>query len=236
MDPLLRHRDREVREYMDAPDCDRERLSATYRQFAAVNRCFAGWRRTYRQRLRPVLASDPDRRWRGLDIGCGGADLAIMLARWAAADGFDLQVTGIEPDERALDYVAREVALPPAVSVRRASVEALAAAGERYDLVWNNHVLHHLPDSELQAMLVSSAQLQPRLVVFSDLRRRLSAYVAFSLLMPLFFRGSFIVVDGRISLRRSYTPAELRQAVPRGWRVTTQFPNRLLLIWEGSDA
>ncbi|GAB14140.1 putative methyltransferase [Arthrobacter globiformis NBRC 12137] len=96
---VLGLRDTDAVEDMDRPDCDPDRLRRTYQQFALVNRVVSGWHRLYRTRVRPQVAGMGAATV--LDVGCGGGDLAVMLARWASKDGIQLHVTGIDPDERA---------------------------------------------------------------------------------------------------------------------------------------
>jgi len=225
----LRRRASELTELMDDPHCDPRLLANTYRNFGAVNALVSGWRATYRRVLRPLLS--PDRETSVLDVGCGGGDLAVALHGWARRDGFPLTVTGIDPDARALDFAAARPATP-GVRFRRAATGDLVAAGERADIVISNHVLHHLADDELRALLDDTARLARRAVVHSDITRSRLAYLAFSVGTAPLFRDSLIREDGLRSIRRSYRPDELRAVLPPGWRVETPSPFRYLLLGE----
>jgi 2-polyprenyl-6-hydroxyphenyl methylase/3-demethylubiquinone-9 3-methyltransferase len=78
---------------------------------------------------------------RVLDIGCGGGLLCEPLARMAAAvSGVDASDAGIE----AARAHAGEVGL--AIDYRHATAEALAAAGESYDIVLAMEVIEHVAD------------------------------------------------------------------------------------------
>ena len=112
---------------MDDPDCDRDRLFATYAQFRAVNALVAGWRRVYLRDVRPVL--DRRRASRLLDIGFGGGDIPLALTSWAARDGLRLEVTAIDPDERAHEFVESRGLTRLGVDFRAASSGELVAAG-----------------------------------------------------------------------------------------------------------
>lgn len=210
---------------MDRPDCDPVRLQRTYEQFGLVNRVVAGWHRLYRTRVRPQLEGTEKPTL--LDVGCGGGDLAMMLARWAARDGIPLHVTGIDPDSRAYRFVAGRKPLP-GVEFRQASSGELLAEGKRYDVVISNHVLHHLTPPELQSFLDDSSGLARRLALHNDLRRSAAAYALFSAgALPL--PGSYIRGDGLTSIRRSYTVPELAAVVPAGWTVEPHSPFHCLL-------
>ncbi|GAA1488190.1 class I SAM-dependent methyltransferase [Brachybacterium sacelli] len=227
--PPLGERDVRATERMDDPDCDRAMLERTYSQFRLVNSLVAGWRATYRERLRPHLHREGVTTL--LDIGSGGGDLARALARWARRDGFDLRVTGIDPDERAHAWARHR---PPVAGVqfRRADSSALVSAGERFDLVVSNHLLHHLAQDALQNLLADSCHLARATAVHSDIQRDRLGYALFSLGTRPVFRDSFIREDGLTSIRRSYTTGELRPLVPEGWAVTATARWRLLLTLE----
>ena len=237
-------REAALAEVMDGP-CDERRLFATYRHFALANRVVSGWRRIYTARLRPLLreraaagGGADAAPLRLLDVGFGGGDIPRALAAWAAADRLPLAVTAIDPDERALAYVTSAArsdpghAGPAAGAVRYlvADTAALRAAGERFDVVVSNHVLHHLDAAALASALDDSAALATCLVLHDDLERSRLAHAAWAVGALPFAVDSYAWVDGLRSIRRSYTVAELAAAVPQGWRVERAVPWRLLLV------
>ncbi len=227
---LLTRREPGLRERMEDPRADPVLLARTYSQLARINALFAQWRRTWSRYLRPRL-TDPDRVYTLLDVGFGGGDIPAALVGWARQDGRRLQVTAIDRDPRALEY-ARALPPDPDLTFELASTRDLVAAGRRFDFVISNHVLHHLRPEELQALLADAEELTRGLVLFSDIERSPVALLSFALSTWPFFRRSFTVHDGLVSIRRSYTAAELRRAVPQGWQVARMFPYRLLLLRE----
>lgn len=226
-------RDPAARERMDDPDCDLVALERTYAQFRVVNALVAGWRRTYRDHLRPVLRRDAVTTV--LDVGSGGGDRARALLRWARRDGYRLEVTGVDPDARAHAWATRQPA-QPGLAFRRALSSDLVAEGRTFDVVVSNHLLHHLDGDQLAGLLADSVQLARLRAVHSDIARSRLAYLLFSAATRPFFPGSFIREDGLTSIRRSYTPDELQAAVPAGWRVESQRPWRVLLLHEPGAA
>jgi 2-polyprenyl-3-methyl-5-hydroxy-6-metoxy-1,4-benzoquinol methylase len=222
----MRRRASDAVEKMDLPDCDPDRLERTYRQFALVNSALSGWRRLYTQEIRPLL---PAGSTTVLDIGSGGGDLAVTLARWAAGDGYRLHVTGIDPDSRAHSFASRRPPVPR-VDFRCAYTTELLREGLSFDVVISNHVLHHLQPAELQPFLADSQELARSKVLHNDLRRSPAAYVLFSV-AALPFRRSYIREDGLTSIRRSYTLQELAALAPPGWHVGRSSAFHQLLAW-----
>lgn len=229
-DVLLRERAADAVEEMDLPGCDPGRLERTYAQFALVNRALAGWHGLYREHVRPRLSADF--RTELLDIGCGGGDVSVLLARWAARDGLLLDVTAIDPDPRASLFAQGRHA-GAGVTFRQATAAELVGEGRRFDLVVSNHVLHHLDG--LAAFLAESALLSRGVVIHNDLRRNPAAYALF-FAASWVFTGSYIRQDGLTSIRRSYTAAELAGAAPPGWTVARRAPFRNVLRLDAAGA
>lgn len=223
-------RDGDVAELMDDPDCDPRLLAATLRRFDTVNRLISGWGGVYRSRLRPHLAS-LGRPARVLDLGCGGGDLALRLARLAARDGLDVQWVGADPDPRAI-AVAQEHAAP-GVEFRCTDAASLRSEGAAFDAVLSNHVLHHLSAGELVAFADESLALSRGIVVHSDIRRSRLAYALYAVGVTPFAPGTFLRTDGLRSIRRSYRVDELASALGGSWRVEAASPFRTLALGHG---
>lgn len=226
IDHGLARRATDLQELMDDPDCDPELLVATYARFATVNRLVSGWRGIYRSRIRPML--DPLRSTTFLDIGFGGGDVPMAIAAWARADQLPVRITAIDPDDRSLAFARAHHGDGP-VLFRRAHSSDLVAAGERFDIVLSNHLLHHLDAASFGTLLADSSELADRYVLHNDLERNRLAFAAYSIATRPGRHRSFLHVDGLRSIRRSYRSDELRAAVPAGWLVERRLPMRLLL-------
>ncbi|WP_166865704.1 MULTISPECIES: methyltransferase domain-containing protein [unclassified Salinibacterium] len=221
---LMRTRATELAELMDDPDCDLGLLESTYAQFGPLNRLLSGWKRLWATRIRPYVVRGET--FRVLDLGSGGGDLARNLAAWAARGGFDVQVTAADPDPRASAFARRHPW--PRVTYVSTTSAALADEGAQYDIVVSNHVMHHLDGDSFGRILADCEALAPR-ALHSDLRRSPVSYALYGLGTLPWARSSFIRTDGMRSIRRSFTPPELRLAAPPGWRVEADPPFRLLL-------
>lgn len=225
---FLEVRDEHALEEMDKADCNPAALARTYAQFPVINSVVSRWHSVYKQRIRPLLSET--RSSTLLDIGCGGGDIPAALARWAARDRLHLRITAIDPDPRAIDY-ARTHFQGTAVDFRQAHSSELLAEGTKFSVVISNHMLHHLTPPEFSALLADSTALAQHLVVHSDIARSRLGYALFAVATLPLAVGSFIRRDGLTSIRRSYTPAELRAILPAGWRVESARPYRNLLLY-----
>lgn len=239
MSPALAVRDVDARELMDDPHADARMLARTYGRFGFVNALVSRPGTLYRRDIRP-RAERPGR-LRILDIGAGGGDLCRLLAGRLRHDGFDAEITALDADERAIRWASAHDR-GAGIRYRRALTTELVDEGETYDVVLSNHVLHHLDEGELHTVLGDSTRLVAPggLVSHHDIARSRTAHVLFAAVTwPIsrtLLADSFIREDGLISIRRSYTAAELAAIAPTGWTVRGGVPSRLELRWEGHDA
>ena len=106
-----------------------------------------------------------------LDIGCGGGILCEPMARLGA------EVVGVDPSPATIDAAcvhARASRL--AIDYRSTSVEQMAAAGERFDIVLAMEVVEHVAD--VDAFIAACGQvLRPDgLMVVATINRTLKAF------------------------------------------------------------
>lgn len=226
---FLSSRNTAAKERMDDPDCSREELENTYRQFSTINSLISQWKKIYDHYLRPLLQNNSQGSL--LDIGFGGGDIPVKLAQWANDDHFNLKVTAIDSDKRAIQFV-QKLQTPQNIEFVNCSSSELCNTGRTFDFVISNHLLHHLGKQEFTDTLSDARNLSNQKVIFNDLRRSDLAYLFFNVLSRPVFRSSFITQDGLTSIKRSYTKAELIQRVPPGWHVQKLFPFRLLLTYD----
>jgi len=219
----------ELQEYMDDPDADRKKLDRTYRQFKTINQLISRWHFIYCQHLLPDMKK-LNRPATVLDIGSGGGDILFNLVKWARQDGIEIRITGIDADYRALDFV-RQLEVPDPIQFKQLHTSDLMQSGETFDYVISNHLMHHLAPDPLQQLLHDAKTLSRRRVLFNDIERSDLGYLLFSSIAPLLFHNSFAVKDGKISIKRSYTRAELLQLVSDEWKLQSVFPYRLILSY-----
>lgn len=270
--PFFRQRNTVIRELMDDPDCDATQLRRTYRWFGAVNNVVAQWPRLFRRYLLPEMhrAASPTAGMSAsgempphsttftlLDIGCGLLDNGRQLQALAVRHGFRLIVTGIDPSPVAAAML-HERALPADAHFEAAYLHELAERGERFDFVISNHLLHHLSDAEVCALLADVATVTRRVAVMNDLRRAVVPWMVFAGLMWPMRWGTFLHTDGLRSIRRSFRADELRALVATlpggangtvngtakatatgtlpggGWQSLPLFPYRNAVVYRGT--
>ena len=108
---------------------------------------------------------------RVLDIGCGGGILSEPLARLGAA------VVGADPAERNIE-AARHHAAAGGLSIdyRVATAEALADAGERFDVVLAMEVVEHVADVGLFVGRCAEMVKPGGLMIVATINRTLKSF------------------------------------------------------------
>ena len=231
---LLRKRETKLPELMDLDDCDPARLANTYRQFRTINGMFSQWRTIYKRFIRPELnriSSEDNRPARILDIGFGGADIPLAIHAWAKKDGFDVDILAIDPDERALNY-ASKLDLPSSITLEASHLWDVLKRGDTFDISLSNHLLHHLPDVSVAEILDQTAAVTTGTALHNDIERSDLAWLGYPLVVAPFFRNSFVLYDGTLSIRKSRTRSELAAVIPVNWTIVPVFPFRLVALYQ----
>lgn len=149
-----------------------------------------------------------------LDVGTGGAEIPVAIARWARAHHRCVRIVAIDLVPEIADIARARVAAYPEIEIRCADVFSLRASGETFDYVTASLFLHHVPSPRIDQVLRLFDALSRRGVIVSDLFRRAASYWAVTALA--FLAGNQVVRhDAPLSVRRSFTPAELDRFAER---------------------
>ena len=186
-----------------------------------VNRWLGDWS-ALRRAATPLLEAQAAPRV--LDVGSGSAELASLLrGRFprAIVVAVDLKPLHLGEAPATLHRVAadaRRLPFPPG----------------SFDVVMASLFLHHFDDEELPEVLASLFDQARRALVVNDLRRAQVPHLFGQLAFPLLFRSPVSVSDGLISIRRAFTPDELRGAFRaagiRDVAFRRRFPYRLVAV------
>jgi 2-polyprenyl-6-hydroxyphenyl methylase/3-demethylubiquinone-9 3-methyltransferase len=154
-------------------------------------------------------SSRPDclRDLRVLDIGCGGGVLCEPLAQFGAS------VVGVDPARTAIGVAKRhamEAGIP--VDYRCDTSEALARAGEKFDVVLAMEVIEHVARSDDFLDRCAELVRPGGLVILSTINRTWKSY-AFAIAMAEFVLR--LLPRGTHQWRRFVRPDEIRSSLER---------------------
>jgi 2-polyprenyl-3-methyl-5-hydroxy-6-metoxy-1,4-benzoquinol methylase len=231
--PEMRFRNTTDKEKMERVNADPDRLFRSIRQFRWINALFSASRRLLREHFFPMMERDPKRVYTLLDVGAGGCDIAIWVAREARNRGLKLNITALDNDPRILPIASKAIRDFPEIRIVEGNALDFGELGS-FDFIFSNHFLHHLDWDEI-GIFLRQVLARTRLgFVMNDLKRSRWAYLGCTVLLGLWARRSFSFHDGRLSIRRGFLPGELRDFAVRNFpnariRVVETFPARVVL-------
>jgi SAM-dependent methyltransferase len=168
-------------------------------------------------------------RFRLLDVGYGGGDMLRAIAKWAKKHGIVAELVGVDLNPRS--EAAAKDATSATMPIHYVTGDYADMAGEGFDFIISSLVAHHMTRAELIAFLRFMDANAKRGWFINDLHRHGFAWLGYPLLATLMRWHPIVRHDGRLSIARSYRPAEwpslLDEAGISGAKVRRVFPFRL---------
>lgn len=242
--PLERTPPSRAPELMDRPDCDPGDLRRALDGLARVHRGFGGHHMVAGPLLRRLAGRRPGP-LRLLDVGTGGGDLAAWLVRRLRDRSWTPRVTLADLHPRTI-RIARErwpfgaeaaqgprpSGPMPGADFVRLDASRLPFREGSFDLAVSTTTLHHLERDRAVDFLRELDRVADGRWLVVDLRRSRIALAAVLLLAATLWRRNPLPRrDGPVSVRRAFTPDELRSLLERagleGARVEGRWPVRL---------
>lgn len=197
---------------------------------AAVNR----WTLTHRPTLRFL-----DRATRGwpagtpiwvLDVAYGDGDLLRAIHNWAAGDGLDPVLAGIDLDPRSADIAA--AATPPGMAIDWRTGDVFDHVPDPApDFIVSSQFAHHLTDAQVVAFIRWMERHARHGWLISDIQRHVIPYYGFRVLARIMGWHPIIREDGTISIARALRMSEWRALLAEAGvaqaRVRWHFPFRV---------
>lgn len=198
-----------AREILDGP-VEPAVLAASLRDLDRLNAWFGGYALTL-ARVRRVAAREPaGRRLVVVDVGGGDGGFARRVVRWARRAGRPVRVVVVERDAATLTLARHACAGVPEVVVVAGDAAALPLAEAGADVVTASLTLHHLEPDAAVAGLAGMAAAARHGAVVNDLLRGRLVLAGVWLLTRVLRLHPVSRHDGPLSVRRAYSPAEVR--------------------------
>lgn len=145
------------------------------------------------------------------DIGTGSAEIPAYIARWAHSKNLSLRMMPLDLASRNLAIARDNTNSLPNVHLVQADARHLPFAHNSVDYVMSSVFLHHFPPEQVIDLLRQAFAIARRGIVMSDGVRGWLPLIAFKIGQPIFARSYITRFDGAASIRRAYTPSEMRQ-------------------------
>ncbi len=213
-------------ELMDDPALDAGTYAEVLHDLARVNTVTLARPPTLRFLARTIGSRA---KFRLLDVGFGDGDMLRAIGRWARRRGIEAELVGVDLNPRSV--AAARAATPADLAIEYGAGDYADLAGEGWDCVISSLVAHHMTRGELVAFLRFMEREAAAGWLVNDLHRHRLAYAGWPLLAGLMRWHPIVRHDGRLSIARSYRPAEwpplLAEAGVADARIFRRFPFRL---------
>jgi len=189
-------------ELLDSDACSPRDVELAMLDLGGVNRRFGGIRTT-QTLIEQVIQRTGERRFSLLDVAAGSGEVPETASRNLAQQGITVKVTLLD---RARSH------LPNGKRSLVGDALALPFRDASFDLVSCTLFAHHLEPQALVSFIKEAQRVSRRALLINDLVRHpvhlALVYAAFPLM-----RSRVAWLDGLTSVRRAYTPEEMRAII-----------------------
>lgn len=202
----------EAEEWMDDFSITDERLTRAVEDLRWTNRLLGGHTATFAV-LDPLLRQQD--RVRLLDLGCGGGDHLVHLARRGTQFDCAMELVGLDANPTTVGHARAHLDrhLPSALrsQVRVEIGDALSSSYEddTFDVAHAALFLHHLHGEEAVQLLEEMQRIGRLGLLVNDLHRHRLAYLGFWTLSRALRMAPMVQHDGPLSVRRGFLRREL---------------------------
>jgi SAM-dependent methyltransferase len=216
-------------ELMDGPDVSLEEHALCIADLAQINRVTFTHRPTLRWLGRATAGWEAGRALSVLDVAFGHGDLLRAIQRWARKRGLRPALQGVDLNPYAA-VNARAAGQPDdAIAYHTADVFDFTPVPPA-DFIVTSQFTHHLTDPQVERFLQWIDSHAVRGWFIADLHRHALAYYGFPVMARLFGWRRIVRLDGRVSIARSFRPAEWAERLAAAGvtgEVMRRFPFRI---------
>lgn len=218
---------------MDDPECDSVKLIRTVQQFKVINPLFSASRKLIKKYFLKQLSPHTETPYTFVDLGAGGCDIALWVSSWCRKRDINIKIICIENDPKIVPYAQEQISSRDEISLLPVSAFDIPQK-TKYDFIYSNHFLHHLPDSAINKLLPILDRVGKGFLM-NDLKRSVSSYIGYKIFAGLFLHRSFANYDGGLSILRGFIKTELdtlirESAVNSLIAVKESSPGRIFLV------
>ncbi|MGB3183870.1 MAG: methyltransferase domain-containing protein [Cyclobacteriaceae bacterium] len=197
------------REIMDDLDGGGEVMATTLKELEVINRTLGGNAVSISGLNRLLKRTGTDKPLHIADIGCGGGDMLIEMAKWGRKKGLTLTLTGIDANPHIIEMARANTTAYPEIRYEVQDIFSPEYRNNRYDIVNCSLFTHHFRDEELIDMFQTMHAQSSLGFIINDLHRHWFAYHSIRVLTRLFSRSPMVQNDGPLSVLRAFRKPEL---------------------------
>ncbi len=205
-------------------------VEKSLRDIARINR-YLGGAKVIENALWPLLEGRKSATI--LDIGTGSADIPRYLIERAAKRGVKLTIFAADLLERHLQVAKRDSREFSTLFPLGADAFSLPIRDGGVDIVLASLFLHHFRGPQIETLFREFARVSKLGFIANDTIRDAVPLAFFRATAPIFAKSYLTRYDGAASIKRAYTPDEMREIALKSGvsaQVGEHFPYRLSVV------
>jgi 2-polyprenyl-3-methyl-5-hydroxy-6-metoxy-1,4-benzoquinol methylase len=218
-------------EKLDDLNLHGETLHKALKSLGWINRWFGNNRSVVNAVLR--IAGQEKKTWQIIDLGCGGGDLVLAVAKSLRQHKIEFSITGIDGNANSLAYAQKNCEAFTEINFLQADILITEFNIQPCDILISSHFMYHFSEDALVNFFKKNLSAISTAFIFSELKRNRFAMRLFkfsSFLLPI---SKLAKEDGLLAIKRSFSEKEwlaiLQQAGIGAYRLQRVPLFRLLL-------
>jgi len=224
----LKHRSEEM-EIMDDLSISGEVIGQTLRELDIINRRLGG-NQISLTAFAKILKNH--RIQTVADLGCGGADILMAMARIAKQKNQDIQFTGVDANQHIVEYAKDHTREWENISIIQENILSEAFRRQHFDIIHCCLFLHHFTESQLISIFKSLKDQARVAIIVNDLHRHFLAFHSIRLLTRFFSKSYMVRNDAAISVARGFKKSELAAILEQAGISNYQLSWRWAFRWQ----
>lgn len=197
------------KELLDAPYIQKELLIRNLKELELVNTTLGGHAITITGIKQLIV--DRKKTYVLADIGCGGGDALIRIAKWARKNKFNVKLIGVDINADVIEYMNQKCKAYPEITGVVSSYKTYLGENPSVDIVHCSLFCHHLTNEELLGLFISIQQQVKGAFLMNDLHRHWFAYYSIKFLTRLLNGSVLVKNDAPLSVLRGFKRSELKK-------------------------
>ena len=198
----------DIIEIMDDLQCSGGVVDQTLRELEIINRWLGGNEVTLNGIKKLVEGQSRDLITLA-DLGCGGGDVLIEIAKWGRKKNFNLKLTGIDANPNIISFAKNNSKDFIEIDYETQNVFSDEFQKMKYDIIVATLFTHHFNHQELVQLLHSLISQSRIGIVINDLHRHWFAYHSIRLLTKWFSKSAMVQYDAPVSVLRSFHRSDI---------------------------
>ncbi|MCF8254562.1 MAG: methyltransferase domain-containing protein [Bacteroidia bacterium] len=145
-----------------------------------------------------------DKTYTILEIGCGGGDNLMAIAKWARKEKLQLQLIGVDLKKDCISYANEHCKEYPEISFICSDYRDLKKNSKTYDLIFSSLFCHHFSKTDLKELMQFKKEKSDLGYFINDLHRHAIAYYSIAFLTQLFSKSYLVKNDAKLSVWRGF--------------------------------